>query len=516
MTHLHLLWHDYRYFPYERTLAQREAALAFGKSIQVEKTGFAVPQGRAKDALHLTYFKAVQNESVALVPDQAKLEASGKGAGWDPSRQPIPSLHRQSTRYSAHGLHEYRGKFNPQVVRAIGNLLELSAGSWILDPFCGSGTTLLESAHIGWNALGIDVNPLGELIANSKVTAFNIDPALLSQECDELIRRLARAHGQVEWRESLPDPDYLEQWFPVRVLEQLGHILLAIEKTSISSLRNVFRVILSDICREVSFQDPADLRVRRRKNPADNYPAMEKFIEALESRVASIIRARQHVQPKAGTRQIALHGDSKNLVRAGQFLREHKLKSFDAAITSPPYATAMPYLDTQRLSLSLLDLLGRRQLRSEERQLIGNREITEKERSALEGALQSNAARLPEKALQFCRRLLHLADDPAHGFRRRNVPALAYKYLADMRCMFASVGALIRPRGQFALVVGRNTTNLRGEEVLIDTPALLASIAESQCWEVEETLTLDTYQRFDLHSKNSIREEALLMLRRAA
>src|SRR5579863_4569999 len=144
-----LLWHDYRNFAYERMLARREAEKIFGTTSQTNNEGLVVDVRDAvpSDANRLTYFKAVKNGTALLVPDQARLEASSNanGESWDPEREPIPRLRRQSTRYSAHGLHEYRGKFNPQVVRAIGNLLGLSDEAWVLDPFCGSGTTLLEA-----------------------------------------------------------------------------------------------------------------------------------------------------------------------------------------------------------------------------------------------------------------------------------------------------------------------------------------------------------------------------------
>jgi hypothetical protein len=516
MKNIHLLWHDYRYFPYERVLAQREAAAVYGKTNEEGDSGLGVRSGNVEDGAKLTYFKAVQNGTAFIVPDQAKLEASGNGNGtaWDPVAYPIPSLRRQSTRYSAHGLHEYRGKFNPQVVRAIGNLMGLAPGAWVLDPFCGSGTTLLESAHIGWNAIGVDVNPLGELIANSKVAAFNVDPSAVARECDALARRLKSPPDGIDWRDHLPEPEYLEKWFPALVLPQLHRILRAIENTTLGALRDVFRVVLSDICREVSLQDPGDLRIRRRKAPAENYPAVELFVEAVQTKVASVVRARQHVHPKAGTVQYAIHGDSKDAATVAPCMKHRGIEVFDAAITSPPYASAMPYLDTQRLSLSLLGLIGSRELRSGERRLIGNREIQDKERLSLEGDIRKNAARLPGEPIKFCRRLLRLADDESHGFRRRNVPALAYKYLAEMGSMFEAVRSLIRPKGRYALVVGRNSTSLRGEEVLIDTPALLASVAESRGWDVEETMAFDTYHRYDIHAQNSIREEVLLMLRR--
>jgi hypothetical protein len=516
MSTLRLLWHDYRYFPYERRLAEQEARLFFGDEPEEVLDGLLVRSKQSGDASRLTYFKAVQNGASFVVPDQAKLEASahGNGSGSDPLWQPIPNMRRQSTRYSAHGLHEYRGKFNPQVVRAIGNLFGLEPGGWVLDPFCGSGTTLLEAAHMGWNALGIDINPLGVLIANAKITAFMASPDVLQRECDALTQRLDPTPNGSDWRVQLPEPDYLEKWFPVPVLWQFQGILRAIERTNPAALRNVFRVVLSDVCRKASFQDPGDLRIRRRKNPAADYPVVEWFVDALRTKVASIVRARRQVQPVQGTTQLAVGGDTREAaVVVRPLLKRWNQRAFDGAITSPPYATAMPYLDTQRLSLALLHLIGSRDLRQGEKTLIGNREIQDKERSKLEAELRNNVAHLPDAEISFCRRLLELADDKSHGFRRRNVPALAYKYLADMAQMFASVHTVIRPGGRYVLLVGRNSTTLRGDEVLIDTPQLLASTAESRGWRVEEMQSFETYRRFDVHQENSIREEVLLVLR---
>jgi site-specific DNA-methyltransferase (cytosine-N4-specific) len=174
----------------------------------------------------------------------------------------------------------------------------------------------------------------------------------------------------------------------------------------------------------------------------------------------------------------------------------------------------MPYLDTQRLSLAVLGVIGSRDLRRGEKMLIGNREIQDKERGQLEAQIRANAASLPDAVVGFCRRLLEVANHRSHGFRRRNVPALVYKYLAEMGTMFSSVLNVMRLNGRYALLVGRNSTELRGEETLIDTPQMLAEVAVSRGWAVEEKLSFDTYQRFDVHQSNSIREEILLVLRR--
>ena len=520
MSLLRLHWNGYRYFPYERQLAVREAEAVFGAPATVLSHGLDIECSVNKfdEAERLTYFRVAECNERFIVPRQAQLEACGNGncaaRSHKTEQLPGPHLKRQVTRYSAHGLHEYRGKFNPQIVRAVGNSMGLKPESWVLDPFCGSGTTILEAAHIGWNAVGVDINPLGVLVANAKVSALKSSIATLSRERESLKAYLTTSQRETDWREYLPEVEYLEKWFPGSVLAQLSLILRAIDGVRPSALRKVFRVLLSDICRNVSFQDPGDLRIRRRKDAADNYPVMDVFLEAVDTKINSIIAAKGVVCPDRRLKQRALLGDSRNAMNEiNNLLAKSGRGGFDGAITSPPYATAMPYIDTQRLSLVLLGLVTAKELRGKERALIGNREIQNRERLSIESELRANRAELPQEAIDFCHHLLDLADHKSHGFRRRNVPALAYKYLAEMGEMFVSVGRLVNRGGCYALLVGRNTTTLRGKEVVIDTPALLASVASSRGWSVEEMLPFEAYHRFDIHQKNSIREEVLMVLR---
>ena len=75
----------------------------------------------------------------------------------------------QDKNYLTHGIHPYPAKFVPQIPGAIIDAYS-KPGDTILDPFCGSGTTLLESIIRGRNALGIDINPIATLISRAKVT----------------------------------------------------------------------------------------------------------------------------------------------------------------------------------------------------------------------------------------------------------------------------------------------------------------------------------------------------------
>ena len=527
MTRVELKFHNYRYLPYEQRLAELEVERLLGVApVQVNGTlHVEMLDGVDLNALErLTYFRHV---SVAgkpvVIPHQAQLEASASSHG-DPSR-----LSRQQTRYSAHGLHEYRGKFNPQMVRAVTNLLGLTVGDRVWDPFCGSGTVLLEARHQGFNALGVDLSPLAVAIANAKLAAIGADPSSLRLAA-EMVMKLVRnrADGMTEgvpdestiqkvvgqgWLERLPCSEYLVRWFPLAVLGQLLVILDSIKEVVQPSLQDVFRVILSDIVRDVSWQDPGDLRVRRRKDPAQNYRAVELFVTALASRVATVLAAQMHVPSYAGW-QSAFHGDSGepcSLDAAAQTFLEDGI---DCIFGSPPYATALPYIDTQRLSIALLGLATVEEIRDLDSSLIGSREISTGERHTLEEAMEDNRFDVAEEVWLFCKSLKEAYDPDNDGFRRRNTPAVLYRYFAGMSRVMAMAVKYLRRGGWVAFIVGPNRTSLGGEQFLIDTPTLLAATGAHVGLQLCDMYQLNAYSRYDVHSRNSIREERLLVMQR--
>ena len=65
---------------------------------------------------------------------------------------------RKDPKYATHGLHPYKGKFYPQLAKALMNVAGISSGTRILDPFCGSGTTLRVAKDLGRRAIGVDIS----------------------------------------------------------------------------------------------------------------------------------------------------------------------------------------------------------------------------------------------------------------------------------------------------------------------------------------------------------------------
>jgi site-specific DNA-methyltransferase (cytosine-N4-specific) len=266
--------------------------------------------------------------------------------------------------------------------------------------------------------------------------------------------------------------------------------------------RAVFETILSDHLRDVSLQDPADLRIRLRKDAQPNYPLLASFAKAAQERLARVARA-QAALGEIDTSQRAVFGDN----RCMQV--ESPVGGFDAVITSPPYETALPYIDTQRLSLVMFGHISRADIQRTERELTGCREISLRERRELEAQITAGDHVLPGEVTKLCRELLKAAAGNGNGFRRLNRPALTYRYFRNMAAFFTNLRRVMRPGGKVALVVGPSRTTLGKKEYVIDTPKLLSAIGRRCGFSVAMTVEMDTYQRYDLHQRNSIGSETL-------
>ena len=80
-----------------------------------------------------------------------------------------------STGYSTHSLFPYRGKFHPQLAKALINIIGARPGDVLLDPMCGSGTTNLEAALLGIDSVAVDKSPFCRLMTRVKRDALDID-----------------------------------------------------------------------------------------------------------------------------------------------------------------------------------------------------------------------------------------------------------------------------------------------------------------------------------------------------
>ena len=94
-----------------------------------------------------------------------------QGSGYIDEIWEIPT--KADTHYFTHGMYRYIGKFPPQIPREILSRYA-RPGMTVLDPMCGGGTTLVEAAAAGCNAIGVDVNPVALMVSSVVATRYDL------------------------------------------------------------------------------------------------------------------------------------------------------------------------------------------------------------------------------------------------------------------------------------------------------------------------------------------------------
>jgi len=103
--------------------------------------------------------------------------------------------------YAFHNLYPYKGKFYPRVVRTLINAFKLNEKSFILDPFNGSGTTTHESSLMGIKSVGIDITPMGVILAKLKNNLLSINKQDLNFTTKDLIEIFNKIENK-QWKYS--------------------------------------------------------------------------------------------------------------------------------------------------------------------------------------------------------------------------------------------------------------------------------------------------------------------------
>lgn len=492
MKDVKLFWMPYKLFPYEKVLGKREVASLLKPEEILEGKNHLLARGcqYPEAAELLVYFSAWLLDGATRYTLQYEREHNGEK--------------KQNTRYFAHGIHEYKGKFNPQIVRAIMNICGADGHSVILDPFCGSGTSLLEAQLQGCEAYGIDINPMAAFIANTKTNIVFHQKEISAFDIDRFVTDVQQHTHPASHTEDVRS-EYLKNWFRKDVYEFIESWRAEANSIDNGTVRDLLLLSMSNILRDYSEQEPSDLRVRRRNSP---YP--EEPISDAAKR--SFLKCQTKIGQFPVHRPATSYKPAHIVNMSSSAKTSEGLPLFDLAVTSPPYATALPYIDTQRLSIVWLALDSPKNIKTLECSLTGSREtMTKREQQKWLFAMSRNTKGLCEAVTSFCQTLqsqLTIKD----GFRKQNTPFLLYKYFAEMSQMFSRVHGMLKKGANYCLVVGYNKTTI-GEPQLIDTPALLAEEARTKGFQLEEIVPLETYQRYGLHAKQAITGEALIILR---
>ncbi|SCW97000.1 DNA methyltransferase [Ancylobacter rudongensis] len=220
-------------------------------------------------------------------------------------------------------IHPYPAKFISNIPRKLIKDFPPQKGLALLDPFCGSGTSLSEAQAAGIPSIGVDVNPIAVMI--SRVRLSEIPAGVLSVA--EQVELIARA----DLEPRLPMIPRLNHWFKPRVQLAIASLTGAIEENSVGGCKELLRLALSSIIVRVSNQD-SDTRyaaVDKAVDAEDVYrlfgAAVKRTVKALESRPARLADV-QVIEADV------LTIDRRNIERP-----------IGLVVTSPPYPNAYEY-----------------------------------------------------------------------------------------------------------------------------------------------------------------------------
>jgi site-specific DNA-methyltransferase (cytosine-N4-specific) len=252
----------------------------------------------------------------------------------------LDEIKTKDKNYLTHGIHPYPAKYIPQIPASLIKYLNLLPGSTVLDPFCGSGTTLLEANINGLNAYGIDTNPIACLVSKVKTSIISEEQAEMLRSIRDSI--LSYKRDMIE-DSMLPNFKNRDHWFQTNVLYELTYIKNVISQEKDELLNNILKVTLSAIIVKVSNQESDTRWVAKDKKIDDRY-AINEYCKKLEQIIGSLRLLSSY---KLGNTKVYC-SDSQNQA----FIQD---ESIDCAITSPPYMNSYDYYLYHKLRMFWLD-----------------------------------------------------------------------------------------------------------------------------------------------------------------
>ncbi len=355
--------------------------------------------------------------------------------------------------YLTHGIHKFPAKFFPELPRYLIQRFS-QKGETVLDPMCGSGTVVLESLLNDRPAIGVDIDPIAQLV--TRVKTKPLDERVLCALSNEIQSSLAQRLVNGYTPSQIPEFNYRDNWFLDFVLFELAIIKDTIIEVSGSQTEylDFFTVVFSSIIRDVSNADPHCTRtVIRKKQTRSITPGetVEKFVKVLNQQVNAMTKL---IETASNMDRWKVQ-----LLDSSATCMNLEVDSIHLAVTSPPYINAVDYPRTHQLEMYWLDLVEDGPLSKMKRKYIGTETVYKSEYQELKVSEYEQLDLVLERIFE---------SDPRRSF-------ITFKFFEDMKEQLRETYQVLRPGGHYCIAIGNNV--IRG--VHVKSHEILSEIAVS-------------------------------------
>tara|TARA_Y100000589_G_scaffold132494_1_gene126290 strand:+ start:12604 stop:13917 length:1314 start_codon:yes stop_codon:yes gene_type:complete len=382
---------------------------------------------------------------------------------FDIKRDTIFDIKTKSVNYLTHSFHKYPGKFIPQIPDWAINKYTSKNNLSILDPFCGSGTTLVESLLHNHNAIGIDIDPLSVLISKVKTTPLDIEKLTIIKNwvTDKIKDKNIK-------QRKIPKIKTLNHWFTDDAIDKLGKIRFIIDEipnnfSDTKDIQDFLYICFSSIIRKVSNADNQSQKTYvSHTNPKIPDEVFSSFSKQLELYFVEIIEFSKKIKNvKAEIINNSSTIDLKTLLND---------KVIDLIITSPPYIKAIDYIYNQMVELfwigDLFDIETQEKQNERKKSYVGNKQLKKSEYAKFIPKKYKTNFILLDSSIQKI-----FETDKKNGHKHSYI---TWKFFNDMENHFKEISSVMRPKVHYVMVVG----NSKVSNIEIDTANILIEIAK--------------------------------------
>jgi hypothetical protein len=412
---------------------------------------------------------------------------------------------------AVHDWYRFVLSFPPHLVRNYLDRFQITAGQYVLDPFCGTGTTLVECKKLGVASVGVERNPMAHFASRTKL-GWRVDPDRLMAHAEEVASRAIatlRAEGIAD-EETRFAPTGRKSGTSFRTLP--SEALAILLKDSISPLPLHKVMVLFEALADherFEFSGPERLALARViVNDASNlHFGPEVGVGLPRADAAAIAPWLRTVRTIADDlRKLGDRASTPALVHLTDARHLNEVitpESIDAVITSPPYPNEKDYTRTTRLESVILGFINNKaELRGLKQELLrsNTRSVYKVDADDQFVADHPEIQRVADTIEQR-----RVALGKTSGFERL-YGRVTRLYFGGMARHLASLRTLLRPGARLAYVVGDQASYLR---VMIRTGEILADLARGLGYEVA---SIDLFRtRMATATRAALREEVVVL-----